>query len=169
MRNEIDLRFDLPFPPSKVWRALTTPELLAAWLAPNDMVPREGARFTVRPEDGPPVACEVLEIDKRRRRLRLAWAAQEEEPTTVRFEVVETATGALLRITHARAADAVAVSAKVASPPHRSAAPTACPSRGSDICASPPLDREGGARKRVGRGGNATPTVGADRTMRWAA
>ena len=30
---------DLPDPPEKVWRALTEPELLAAWMMPNDIKP----------------------------------------------------------------------------------------------------------------------------------
>ena len=98
---EIDLAFDLPYPPGKVWKALTTPELLAIWLAPNDMVPELGARFTVRPKDGPPVACEVVEIDAKRRRLRLAWSVEAEEgATSVRFELVETPTGTVLKVCH---------------------------------------------------------------------
>ena len=101
MTPEIDLSFDLPYPSEKVWRSLTTPELLAAWLGPNDMSPAPGARFTLRPQGGPPVTCEVVEIDARRRRLRLAWTYDAEaEATTVRFELVETPTGTILRIAH---------------------------------------------------------------------
>ena len=45
---------DLPQAPEKVWRALTVPELVAAWPMPNDLTPEEGARFTLNgpPEEG---------------------------------------------------------------------------------------------------------------------
>jgi uncharacterized protein YndB with AHSA1/START domain len=37
--QSISMEYDLPYPPAKVWRALTEPELLAAWLMLNDMRP----------------------------------------------------------------------------------------------------------------------------------
>ena len=42
-----------PHPPEKVWRALTDPQLLAAWLMPNDFEPRVGHRFTFRTDPVP--------------------------------------------------------------------------------------------------------------------
>ncbi len=55
-----------PHPRPLVWRALTTPELLARWLMPNDFLPRVGHRFTFHTEPGPGfdgiVRCEVLEL-----------------------------------------------------------------------------------------------------------
>lgn len=118
MKPEIDLTFDLPFPVDRVWKALTTPELLARWLGENDMVAQVGARFTVRPQDGPPATCEVVEIDKARRRLRLAWVIDEEkEATSVRFELVETATGTILRVAHTGFGAAVAAVSAPVQPP----------------------------------------------------
>ncbi|MFB6393843.1 SRPBCC domain-containing protein [Polymorphospora lycopeni] len=38
----------LSHPPEKVWRALTDPDLVAAWLMPNTFEPRVGHRFTFR-------------------------------------------------------------------------------------------------------------------------
>ena len=74
--RSISLAWDLPHPPSKVWRALTEPELLAKWLMPNDMRPAAGARFTFRNEPTPwwdgIVNCEVIEIDPHSR-LRYSW------------------------------------------------------------------------------------------------
>jgi uncharacterized protein YndB with AHSA1/START domain len=58
----------LPYPPQKVWRALTDPGLLASWLMPNDFEPRVGHRFTFRTDPVPAhgfdgiVRCEVLEL-----------------------------------------------------------------------------------------------------------
>src|ERR1700756_3069165 len=66
----------LPYPPEKVWRALTTAELIGRWLMPNDFEPVVGKRFTftTRPIgdwDGI-VHCEVLEVVPQRR-LAYSW------------------------------------------------------------------------------------------------
>ncbi|MGJ5044560.1 MULTISPECIES: SRPBCC domain-containing protein [unclassified Bradyrhizobium] len=54
----------LPHSPDKIWRTLTTSDLIAKWLMPNDFVAATGHRFTFRTEpvgdwDGV-VHCEVL-------------------------------------------------------------------------------------------------------------
>ena len=55
----------LPYPPEKIWRTLTSSELLAKWLMPNDFAAVVGHRFNFRTKpmgdwDGT-VQCEVLE------------------------------------------------------------------------------------------------------------
>ncbi|WFP60798.1 SRPBCC domain-containing protein [Mesorhizobium sp. WSM4904] len=62
---------DLPDPPEKVWRALTEPELLAAWMMPNDMKPETGKRFAFAGPDAP-IDCEVLEVEAGKL-LRYSW------------------------------------------------------------------------------------------------
>ncbi|WP_028051134.1 SRPBCC domain-containing protein [Cellulomonas sp. URHD0024] len=71
-----------PHPPERVWRALTTPELLAQWLMPNDFRAEVGHRFTMR---GRPVeatgfsgvvASTVLAVEAPRL-LRISWADAE--------------------------------------------------------------------------------------------
>ena len=62
---------DLPDPPEKVWRALTEPELLAAWMMPNDMKAEAGSRFAFAGPDAP-IECEVLEAEPGRL-LRYSW------------------------------------------------------------------------------------------------
>ncbi|TPI15294.1 SRPBCC domain-containing protein [Mesorhizobium sp. B4-1-3] len=71
--NEAPLSFecDLPDPPEKVWRALTEPELLAAWMMPNDIKAEAGSRFAFGGPDTP-VECEVLEAEPARL-LRYSW------------------------------------------------------------------------------------------------
>ena len=71
--NEAPLSFecDLPDPPEKVWRALTQPELLAAWMMPNDMKAEAGSCFTFAGPDAP-IECEVLEAEPGRL-LRYSW------------------------------------------------------------------------------------------------
>ncbi len=76
-----------PHPPERVWRALTDPAELSAWLMPNDFTAEEGARFRLdaRPDHLEPFDCEVLEMDPPRR-LRTRWVVGG-EPTTVTFEL----------------------------------------------------------------------------------
>ncbi|TIS61496.1 MAG: SRPBCC domain-containing protein [Mesorhizobium sp.] len=62
---------DLPDPPEKVWRALTEPELLAAWMMPNDMKPEAGKHFAFAGPDAP-IECEVLEAEPGKL-LRYSW------------------------------------------------------------------------------------------------
>jgi len=102
--DEIVVECDLPDAPKKVWRALTVPELLGAWLMPNDIRPRVGEHFRFHPSrsqvaaDAPregaeppaqeqelprgciesPVDCEVLEADPERL-LRYRWRTREDE------------------------------------------------------------------------------------------
>ncbi|MCV3240539.1 SRPBCC family protein [Mesorhizobium sp. ZC-5] len=97
---------DLPQAPEKVWRALTVPELVAAWLMPNDLVPEQGARFTLNgpPEEGGDVACEVLDIEPERL-IRYSWRDEEARrldlDSTVTFELARSAVGGThLRIVH---------------------------------------------------------------------
>src|SRR5260370_35345859 len=81
----------LPHPPEKVWKALTTAELIGRWLMPNDFEPVVGKRFTftTRPMgdwDGG-VHCEVMEVVPLRR-LVYSWcggcgAAQLRAPLTL--------------------------------------------------------------------------------------
>jgi uncharacterized protein YndB with AHSA1/START domain len=66
----------LPYKPEKVWRTLTTSELIGRWLMPNDFVPRAGHQFTFRTKpmgdwDGV-VHCEVLDCEPPRL-LRYSW------------------------------------------------------------------------------------------------
>jgi uncharacterized protein YndB with AHSA1/START domain len=99
---------DLDHPPEKVWRALTEPKLLGAWLLPNDIRAEEGQRFTLR--DGPgaeqPIDCEVLAAEPHRL-LRYSWRGRDRDAggksldTVVTFTLTDTATGGTrLRVVH---------------------------------------------------------------------
>lgn len=77
--RDIDLAFELEARAGTVWRALTTPALLARWLGPNDFRAEVGGRFTVAAapgglavNDNAPVHCRVLAIEPERL-LRLGW------------------------------------------------------------------------------------------------
>src|SRR5690349_9092339 len=73
----------MPHPPEKVWRALTTSELIADWLMSNDFQPVVGHRFNFRATPIPGLwngvtDCEVLAVEPTRR-LAYSWNASGEE------------------------------------------------------------------------------------------
>jgi uncharacterized protein YndB with AHSA1/START domain len=76
MKRDVRLERTYPHPPELVWRALTTPDLLAEWLMPNDFQPAVGHRFTMRTKPEPGfdgiVHLEVKELDAPRR-MRWSW------------------------------------------------------------------------------------------------
>jgi uncharacterized protein YndB with AHSA1/START domain len=93
--------------PALVWRALTTPEILAEWLGPNTMKAETGERFTLEAADaGGTLTCEVLEAEPPRR-LSYTWrsdaadAVGEPLDSRVTFELTPLDHGrTLLRVVH---------------------------------------------------------------------
>ena len=61
-QTPLEFECDLPDAPEKVWRALTVPELFAAWMMPNDIKPETGSRFAFAGPDAP-IECEVLDAE----------------------------------------------------------------------------------------------------------
>ena len=65
-----DLRFEqiYPYPPDRVWEAITDPEAMADWLMPNNFVPQIGHQFQFRTKPAPGfdgiVNCEVIAIER---------------------------------------------------------------------------------------------------------
>jgi uncharacterized protein YndB with AHSA1/START domain len=62
-----------PFPPEKIWRALTQPHLIEAWLMQTDFAPVVGHRFQFRADWGS-VDGEVLAVEPNRV-LSYSWGA----------------------------------------------------------------------------------------------
>lgn len=92
-------------PPEKLWRALTQPHLMEAWLMKNDFAPKVGHRFNLRGEWGGVLDCEVLEIDPNRS-LSYTWDFAHEDQayalkSVVTFTLTPTATGTHLRVEQA--------------------------------------------------------------------
>ncbi|HVT31507.1 MAG TPA: SRPBCC domain-containing protein [Rhodanobacteraceae bacterium] len=86
---------DIPFPPEKIWRALTEPHLIQEWLMKNDFAPDIGRKFTLSGDWGS-VDCEVLEIEPNQS-LSYSWNAMGLE-STVTFTLTKTGTGTRLRM-----------------------------------------------------------------------
>jgi uncharacterized protein YndB with AHSA1/START domain len=95
-RDALSFAFELPHPPEKVWRALTDPALLTAWLLPVvgfSLEPGAAFRFQTEPHpdwDGT-VQCQVVEIDAYRK-LSYTWSVPGLE-TVVTFTLTPTASG----------------------------------------------------------------------------
>ena len=48
---------EIPYPPEKIWRALTQPHLIEEWLMKNDFNPVVGHRFKLRGDWGGVLDC----------------------------------------------------------------------------------------------------------------
>ena len=64
---------EVPFPPEKVWRGLTQPQLIEKWLMKNDFKPVVDHAFTLRADWGA-VDCKVLAVEPNKT-LSYTWAA----------------------------------------------------------------------------------------------
>ena len=86
---------DIPYPPEKIWRALTQPHLLADWLMKSDFKPAVDHRFRFTADWGA-VDCKVLEVEPHRT-LSYTWAAHGLE-SVVTWTLTPTGTGTHLRM-----------------------------------------------------------------------
>ena len=86
---------ELPFPPEKIWRALTQPHLIEEWLMKNDFKPVVGHRFDLRADWGA-VDCQVLAVEPIKT-LSHTWAAHGLE-SVVPWTLTATGTGTRLRM-----------------------------------------------------------------------
>ena len=98
--------FELDEPPHQVWRALTEPELLAAWLGPNDIQAEVGRKFSIEaaPGSGAPVECEVLEVEPDKS-LTYSWRERRKDGPALDSQVTWILTptfigGTRLRVVH---------------------------------------------------------------------
>jgi uncharacterized protein YndB with AHSA1/START domain len=96
---------DFPFPPEKLWRALTQPHLMEEWLMKNDFAPVVGHRFNLRGDWGGVLDCEVLVVEPQKS-LSYTWNFANENPdfnlqSVVTMTLTPTGTGTLLRVEQA--------------------------------------------------------------------
>ena len=85
-------------PPAAVWRALTEPDLLAAWWAVGDIKPVVGHRFTLDMGSWGQQPCEVLEVEPEKL-LRYTFAEGSLD-TTITWRLESEGTGTRVFLTH---------------------------------------------------------------------
>lgn len=93
---------DIPCPPEKLWRALTQPHLIEAWLMRNDFQPSVGHRFKLRGDWGGVMDCEVLTVEPERS-LSYTWDFANDDPafglrSVVTFTLTPTSSGTRLKV-----------------------------------------------------------------------
>jgi uncharacterized protein YndB with AHSA1/START domain len=86
---------DFPFPPEKIWRALTQPHLIEEWLMKNEFKPVVGHDFNLRADWGV-VDCRVLTVEPNKT-LTYTWASLGLE-SVVTWTLIPTSTGTHLRM-----------------------------------------------------------------------
>jgi uncharacterized protein YndB with AHSA1/START domain len=93
---------EIPFPPEKLWRALTQPHLIEEWLMKNDFKPVVGHPFKLRGDWGGVLDCEVLAIEPNKT-LSYTWNHVHADAafslkSVVTFTLTPTSTGTHLRV-----------------------------------------------------------------------
>jgi uncharacterized protein YndB with AHSA1/START domain len=86
---------EVPFPPEKIWRALTQPHLIQEWLMKNDFKPAVGHRFNLSADWGA-VECEVKTLDPART-LAYTWDTKDLR-SVVTWTLTPTRAGTHLRM-----------------------------------------------------------------------
>jgi len=86
---------EMPFPAERIWRALTQPHLIEAWLLKGDFKPVVGRGFTLRADWGA-VDCQVLAVEPDRR-LSYTWGDHDLK-SVVTWTLTPTRTGTRLRL-----------------------------------------------------------------------
>ena len=91
---------DLPYPPEKIWRALTEGSLVKEWLMENDFQPVVGHRFHFRSTPVPNwdgiIESEVLVVEPNKK-LSYSWSSMGLESVVV-WTLVATERGTLVRM-----------------------------------------------------------------------
>ena len=91
---------EVPFPPEKIWRALTQPHLIEEWLMKNDFKPVAGHRFNLRADWGA-VDCQVMAVEPNKT-LSYRWNVARDDmaglKSVVTWTLTPTSTGTHLRM-----------------------------------------------------------------------
>jgi uncharacterized protein YndB with AHSA1/START domain len=91
---------EIPFPPEKIWRALTQPHLIEEWLMKNDFKPVVGHSFNLRMDPQPNwngvIDCEVLAVEPHKV-LSYTWGSLGVK-SVVTLTLTPTSTGTNLRM-----------------------------------------------------------------------
>jgi uncharacterized protein YndB with AHSA1/START domain len=93
---------EIPYPPEKLWRALTQPHLIEEWLMKNDFKPVVGHSFNLRGDWGGVLDCEVLAVEPNKT-LSYTWNFTHDDvaynlKSVMTFTLTPTSTGTHLRM-----------------------------------------------------------------------
>jgi uncharacterized protein YndB with AHSA1/START domain len=93
---------DFPYPPEKLWRALTQPHLIEEWLMKNDFAPKVGHQFQLKGDWGGVLDCKVLTVEPNKT-LSYTWDFNNADPayglkSVVTFTLTPSAKGTHLRM-----------------------------------------------------------------------
>jgi uncharacterized protein YndB with AHSA1/START domain len=97
-KRSVIVEREIPFPPEKIWRALTQPHLIEAWLMRNDFSLAVDHRFSLHGDWGS-VDCRVTEVEPNRT-LSYTWGAMGLE-SIVTWTLTPTRAGTHLRLEQA--------------------------------------------------------------------
>lgn len=86
---------EIPFPPEKIWRALTQPHLIEEWLMKNNFKPVVNHRFELRFDWGK-VDCQVQAVEPNKT-LTYTWDSNDLK-SIVTWTLIPTRTGTHLRM-----------------------------------------------------------------------
>jgi uncharacterized protein YndB with AHSA1/START domain len=86
---------EIPYPPEKIWRALTQPHLIEEWLMKGDFKPVVGHRFNFRADWGA-VDCQVQAVEPNKT-LSYTWGDHNLK-SVVTWTLTRTSTGTHLRM-----------------------------------------------------------------------
>jgi uncharacterized protein YndB with AHSA1/START domain len=86
---------EIPYPPEKIWRALTQPHLIEEWLMKNDFKPEVDHRFRLTADWGG-VDCRVMAVEPNKT-LAYTWEAMGLE-SVVTWTLTPASTGTHLRM-----------------------------------------------------------------------
>lgn len=91
---------ELPYPPDKIWRALTHGPLIKEWMMDNDLQPAVGHKFKFRSTPVPNwdgiIESEVLVVEPHKK-LSYSWGTMGMESVVI-WTLVATGGGTLLRM-----------------------------------------------------------------------
>ncbi len=86
---------EMPYPPERIWRALTQPHLIEEWLMKNDFSPVVGHRFNLNADWGS-VDCQVVAVEPNKT-LSYTWGSRDLK-SVVTWTLTPTSTGTHLRM-----------------------------------------------------------------------
>ncbi|MEF2553425.1 SRPBCC domain-containing protein [Aurantimonas sp. A2-1-M11] len=89
------VEWEFPFPPEKIWRALTQPHLIAEWLMTNDFQAQVGHDFRLSADWGS-VDCRVRTVEPHRA-LSYSWDTKD-LVSVVSWTLTPTSAGTVLRM-----------------------------------------------------------------------